>query len=184
MKYYELVAIFSATQSKEDIESALGRVREVLKKYSCEILRDEDLGRFRLAYQILRVQNGQYHLLAFQAEPAIVNSLNKDFALGGDLVRFSITESTEKALKKKYAICEYEAPTGEKTRKHTTRGSSRSKVSSKTPLKTKVAPSLVSSSVADDVVEDLVVKKPSSKPTMTTEEVEREIDKILEEKIL
>lgn len=169
MQYYELTAIFPTTQTQDETEAAFGRVLEILKKQDVEVVRKEGLGKFRLAYPIKHVQHGDYFLILFQAEAEKIKPIREALTLNGETLRFTIEQTDKGALKRVYKVIQYEAPVVERARRRILR-------------RPHLAPTPISKPAVPAPAPAPAPAAPA-KP-ISTEEIEEQIDKILEEKII
>ena len=63
---YEALVILNATGTDAELQQAVGRLEELIKKLGGAIDKSQSFGRRRLAYRIGRQQEGFYHLASFQ----------------------------------------------------------------------------------------------------------------------
>lgn len=92
IKNYEGVFIFSPSIKEEDIEKRLQEIAASIASQKGEVLKKETLGRRRLAYPILKNQEGVYHILNFKASSEAVNSVKSECRHIPDLIRFMIVK--------------------------------------------------------------------------------------------
>ena len=87
---YEALIIVKALGTDADVARAVAQVEEPVKKLGGRIANSKPLGRRRLAYRILRQQEGHYQLLEFQLDPAQVSELKRLLRLNESVVRFLV----------------------------------------------------------------------------------------------
>ncbi|NQV90542.1 30S ribosomal protein S6 [Candidatus Uhrbacteria bacterium] len=167
MKEYELLYIVGSQFTEEEIGGIQGVVAKLLEKADAKILRNESLGKIRLAYSIKKIQHGTYILVHFDAEGSALLDVNRRLGLTDEVLRHTILERPQGAVERVYELVSYVAPLSEeaKVEKETKRPSS----TTKSP--TKKAPEIELAPPAPAVAED---------PSLTMEELDQKLDKILE----
>lgn len=88
MQNYESMVIVRATLSEEEINAALGKIREMIEKAGGTVLQTESWGKRRLAYEIQREKKGAYLLLRFQAEGKLIAQLEHQYRLDETILKF------------------------------------------------------------------------------------------------
>lgn len=178
MKYYELLYIIPAT---EDWEATSGHVESVVKAQEMEILRHEEAGRFRLAYPMRHVRQGVYRLMVFRGEPRGIFPIETALRLERNVLRAMITASNESALKRPVNLMTFQEPAMPRdARDESVRRSSRPglrRVPGRVPAM--AATAVVAASPSAVAEPPKILAKP-----MSSDEIDQEIDKILEEKVL
>lgn len=96
---YEGMYVIRANLSEDARHKALEKIKEGITQAGGEILKEHEMGRKRLAYEINRQREGYYFLFYFTLPPAAVEELWKSYHINEDLLRF-ITLRTEKVLEK------------------------------------------------------------------------------------
>lgn len=162
MKYYQLLAILSPERQENEVKAAEDHIKELLKAQEAEAVRIENLGKIKLAYPIGNHRYGIYVLVIFKAEPKAIAVFKKAFQLTDGLARFDIAEVTEAALRRQYHLNAYQEPVVDHDRE---RDEARSRMR-------------VSAPAVAAVAKAVPVK------TITDEEVNAQIEKILDEKVL
>ncbi len=99
MNLYEKLIILDPNLDEKAREEQIGKVEEVITKQGGEILKSENLGRRKLAYEIKKRQKGDYILLLFKAPPSTIAELERFCRVVEPILKFIITK-----LKKKKQI--------------------------------------------------------------------------------
>ncbi|MDP3985414.1 MAG: 30S ribosomal protein S6 [bacterium] len=157
MYHYELLAIIPAQFTESEAQGIEGRVSEALSAQGISVTKTESLGKIKFAYPVNHVRHGYYRRFVFSTEPETITTLEKPLRLIDGLLRFSIVRTSEGASKKDYQLTAYQEPIVD-----------RDDMRSRSPRQT--AP----------------VQRPAAPAAapMTEKEVDAQIDKILEEKVL
>jgi len=96
---YEGMYILSATLSDDARHKALDKIKAGITGLGGEIRKVHEQGRRRLAYEINGHREGYYYILYFDAPPAAISELWREYHLNEDLIRF-LTLRTEKVMDK------------------------------------------------------------------------------------
>lgn len=163
VNYYELLVVIPTTQTDEEIVAAVDRVAQILTESGAEIKRREEVGKFRLTYPIRHLHHGSYHLFVFITESGAVRQINDKLRLSSGVIRFEISRSTPTAVGKRYFITQYQEPLVDRGEREVIRPRIQRPRTAPVPIQSIIAP--------------------TAEP-LSTEEIDKQIDKILEEKII
>ncbi len=89
-KTYEMLYFLAITLTDEEIKTIKNKIHEIFDKYQVTIIKEEDLGKRKLAYMIKRARHGYYALIEFNASPAIINNLRHQLKLMTEIIRYRI----------------------------------------------------------------------------------------------
>ncbi|MBI4089790.1 MAG: 30S ribosomal protein S6 [Candidatus Kerfeldbacteria bacterium] len=106
---YELMAIFPATLSEEEVAAAQVKVKTALTERGAAIETDQDFGKRKLAYPIKHVRQGVYHVYNFRAPKLGLQKLGSELQLMPEVLRHLImvrTVRTQAQLEAKAALRE------------------------------------------------------------------------------
>ena len=95
MKKYELIFILRADQPEAEMESRVGRVKEILGAHNGEVTQENHWGVRRLAYEIEYENRGNYMFLRFKSEGTAVADLDKFLRLDDQVLRHLIVVDEE-----------------------------------------------------------------------------------------
>ncbi|MCS7231411.1 MAG: 30S ribosomal protein S6 [Elusimicrobiota bacterium] len=99
-RYYEVVAIFSPVVKEEKIKSDIERIKSIISNCNGKIIKEEDWGRKKLAYEIKKFDEGIYYFIFCEIEKTTFpDELKKFFATNEDIIRYGI-KKIEKLKKK------------------------------------------------------------------------------------
>lgn len=91
MEKYELLYIIAAKFTDAEIEALMEKINGIITSVGGKVTEKMNLGRRKLAYPISHVRNGNYVLVHFDAEPAVMAKLNDFLRLSADILRHLIT---------------------------------------------------------------------------------------------
>lgn len=152
---YELMYILPPTLAENEVPSMAEKISVILKDNGAEISQDVDLGKKRLAYPISHHQYGYYRLLEMNSEPSNIAKMNSVLRLSPHVLRYQIIV---KPVKSQATVEREQALKARLAAKRQQRA-----LAAETPTITRYEP------VAPQA------------PTLTPEELEKKIEKILEE---
>lgn len=96
MNYYEDVVILDPNLDDTAIEETVQKIKDVITKQGGEILKTENWGRRKLAYELNKHQKGCYILLLFKAPPATITELEKLSKVLDAIIKFMVVKITKK----------------------------------------------------------------------------------------
>ncbi len=92
MHHYELLTIVTGKLADTEVPAVIQKVEEVLKKQECVIHYTQNLERRKLAYPIDHQMYGTYVLIEFDSEGEKIKNLEHDFRLSNELLRHVIVK--------------------------------------------------------------------------------------------
>jgi len=99
---YEGMYVIAANLSEDIKKHVIERIKASIEDNGGEIVKEHEIGRKRLAYEIEKHKEGYYLLLYFKALPGVITSLWKDYHLMGELLRFMTVRVDEVKEKLEY----------------------------------------------------------------------------------
>ena len=88
MNQYETVFILTPVLSDEQTKETVAKFKKVLTDKGAEIVNEEAWGLKKLAYQIEKKTSGSYFLIEFNAEPAVIKTLETAYRRDEKVIRF------------------------------------------------------------------------------------------------
>lgn len=99
-RYYEVVIIFSPVTKEEKIKKDIERVKNIISNCNGTIVKEEDWGKRKLAYEIKKFDEAIYYFISCEVEKTTFpEELKKFFATNEDIIRYGI-KKIEKIKKK------------------------------------------------------------------------------------
>ena len=119
MNIYENIVILNASLSDEEIETASGKIKDLIANSGGEILKTDVWGRRKLAYEIKKQKKGFYLLLVFKSPSAAIRKLEDYYKVFDPVVKYMVIKlekkQAEAALKSSAAAEAATAAPAEKT---------------------------------------------------------------------
>lgn len=100
MRSYETVVIFDATLEEEAIRPVLDRATAPITKDGGKVTTDR-WGKRRFAYELKHRWEGNYVLLAFEAEPSTIAEIDRVLYLADEVLRHKVIRLPEKVAANK-----------------------------------------------------------------------------------
>ena len=88
LNHYETVFITTPVLSESQMKEAVSKFKKYITDNKGEIVHEEDWGLKKLAYPIQKKSTGFYYLIQFQAEGAILSTLETEFKRDERIIRF------------------------------------------------------------------------------------------------
>ena len=88
MNHYETVFILNPVLSDKQIEEAVKKYVSLLESNKSKVGHKEDWGLKKLAYPIQNKNSGFYHLLQFESDAEVINSLEVEYRRDERIMRY------------------------------------------------------------------------------------------------
>ncbi len=88
MRLYETTLVIDSLIKSDDIERITRNLKEFISNNGGEVVRLEEWGKRRLAYEIEKKQYGYYIYIRYQAPPNIPKLLEREFRLNDNILRY------------------------------------------------------------------------------------------------
>ncbi len=100
MHIYESIFIINANLPDEETNAVIKKMQDVVAKQGAEMLKFEDWGKKKLAYEVKKQKRGHYAFFQFKGAPAAVSELERTYKMTDAVIKF-ITVRLEKELRVK-----------------------------------------------------------------------------------
>ena len=98
MAFYESIFILRSSVSEEEASAVQAKMREALEKHGASIIKTENWGKKKLAYEISHDRRGTYTFLQFEANGNVVSELERLYRLEDSILKFLTVRIDEKDL--------------------------------------------------------------------------------------
>jgi small subunit ribosomal protein S6 len=88
MRHYETIYIVNPNLSEEQYQDVLKRYSSLIEKNKGVVIKTEDWGTQRLAYNLKKSDKGSYVLLNYCGEPGLTAELERDLKLDDRILKF------------------------------------------------------------------------------------------------
>ncbi len=96
MNYYEKVMILNPDIDDNAVNETVDRVKNVILSKGGEVLKTENWGRRKLAYELNKHQKGNYVLLFFKSPPDTILELEKLSKVIDPIIKFMVVRIIKK----------------------------------------------------------------------------------------
>lgn len=96
MNYYEKVMIIDPNLDDSAAQDAVSKIKDVITKNSGEIIKEDNWGRRKLAYELNKQQKGNYFLLLFKAPSATILEIERMCKVLDPIIKFMVVKLTKK----------------------------------------------------------------------------------------
>ena len=100
MPIYESIFIINPNMSDDETNAVIKKMQDVVAKQGGEMVKSEDWGKKKLAYEVKKQKRGHYAFFQFKAAPAAVSELERTYKLTDAVIKF-LTVKLEKELRVK-----------------------------------------------------------------------------------
>ena len=92
LRPYEILIIVDPRPTDEEVAALLTQLGENIKSLGAEVVKMENWGKRRLAYDIRKQREGTYAVYEVSAEPAMVKEFERQLRLNEQVLRFLSTQ--------------------------------------------------------------------------------------------
>lgn len=90
MNFYESLFILNPALDETEVGKVVNKVGEFIKKSGGEILKIDNWGKKKLAYEVKKQKKGYYILLNFRMKPGTIGELERSLKLTDPVIKFLI----------------------------------------------------------------------------------------------
>ena len=99
MRKYETIFIINPDLSEEEIKGLIKKVREIVEGLQGQVLRIDEWGRRKLAYDLKKMSKGYYVLLHFIGKPQVLTEVERNLRLMDAVLKHQTVRLDEKGEK-------------------------------------------------------------------------------------
>lgn len=88
MESYESLFIIRPSLTDEETTSLIDKMKGVVEKHGATLMKVDNWGRKRLAYEVKRERKGTYVYLNFRGPGAVVGELERSYRLEDSIIKF------------------------------------------------------------------------------------------------
>jgi len=98
MAFYESIFILRSSVSEEEASAIQDKMRKGLEGHGASIIKEENWGKKKLAYDIAHDRRGTYTFLQFEAGGNVVSELERLYRLEDSVLKFLTVRVNEEDL--------------------------------------------------------------------------------------
>lgn len=88
MSIYESIFVVRTTLSDEDTNKLIEKMKSVLEKAGAQLLKLENWGKKKLAYEVKRERKGTFVYFHFKSAGGVVSELERSYRLEDSILKF------------------------------------------------------------------------------------------------
>ena len=96
MNLYEKVVILNPDLDDTATAETIDKIKDIIIKQGGEILKSENWGRRKMAYELNKHQKGNYFLLLFKSPPPTILELEKLYKVVDAIIKFMVVKISKK----------------------------------------------------------------------------------------
>lgn len=95
MRDYEIMTIHRPDLAETDVDSKVSEIESFLSESGASVTKRDLWGKRRFAYEIDHLSEGYYSVLSIQAQPEMVESLDRRLTFSDEVLRHKIVRVGE-----------------------------------------------------------------------------------------
>ncbi len=95
---YESIFILDPDIEDEAAQSAIEKIKGIITQGQGEILKVEDWGKRKLAYEVRKKSKGHYVLIHFSGTPALLSELERNYRVMDAVIKFQSVRLDERKV--------------------------------------------------------------------------------------
>ncbi|NIO04909.1 MAG: 30S ribosomal protein S6 [Proteobacteria bacterium] len=99
MRQYEIIFIINPDLSEEDTKGIIDKVKEIIQTLRGEVLKIDEWGQKKLAYDVKNHSKGYFVLLHFMGTPQILTEIERNLKIMDSVLKHQTVRLDEKAEK-------------------------------------------------------------------------------------
>jgi small subunit ribosomal protein S6 len=96
MRKYETIFILDPDLEEEQTLPIIEKIKGIITQASGEILKVEDWGKRKLAYEVKKKSKGHFILIHFLGSPALLSELERNFRVMDAVIKFQSVRLAER----------------------------------------------------------------------------------------
>ncbi|MCX8026711.1 MAG: 30S ribosomal protein S6 [Thermodesulfovibrionales bacterium] len=95
MNFYETAVILNPNLSDEETRSAISKITNLITSNGGEVLKVDNWGKRKLAYELNKHKMGFYSILLFKSPPDVIKKLEAYFKVFDVVIKFMVIKLTK-----------------------------------------------------------------------------------------
>ena len=98
MNFYESIFIARPSLMDEEVSKVIEKIKSIIEQGGGTVLKTENWGKKKLAYEVQKEKKGTYIFLHFQSEGKVVSDLERAYRLDDAVMKFLTLKLNKKDL--------------------------------------------------------------------------------------
>jgi small subunit ribosomal protein S6 len=103
MTVYETICIVKTSVSDDELSTLIAKIRGVIEKHGGEVLKVENWGKKKLAYEVRKEKKGTYVLQRFRGPGSVIAELERQYRVEDTIIKFLTVTCDAKLLAEEMA---------------------------------------------------------------------------------
>jgi small subunit ribosomal protein S6 len=103
MSVYETIFIVKTSATDEEAATLIAKVRAVIEKHGGEVMKVENWGKKKLAYEVRKEKKGTYVFYRFRGPGSLVAELERQYRVEDAIIKFLTVKCDPKLLAEEMA---------------------------------------------------------------------------------
>ncbi len=92
MNYYESIFVLRPTLEEEARGAVIAKFQDIIAKEGGEVVKLEEWGIKKLAYEIQKLREGYYVLVEFKAPTELPKELERNYKIADEVIRYNLVK--------------------------------------------------------------------------------------------
>ncbi|NPA15743.1 MAG: 30S ribosomal protein S6 [Deferribacteres bacterium] len=101
LRCYESVVVFVPELDEKELEEQIQWVKSIIEKNGGEIVKVDNWGKRKLAYEIEKRKEGYYVLFLFRSSGDLVEELERNYRINNNVIRYLTVKRKESECEEK-----------------------------------------------------------------------------------
>jgi small subunit ribosomal protein S6 len=110
MRKYETIFILDPDLEEEQSQSVIEKIKGIITQTNGEILKVEDWGKRKLAYEVKKKSKGHYILIHFSGSPTLLSELERNFRVMDAVIKYQSVRLGERQTSSSEGPIQEETP--------------------------------------------------------------------------
>jgi small subunit ribosomal protein S6 len=110
MRKYETIFIINPDLTEEESKTVIDKVKDIIQSVEGEVLKVEEWGKKKLAYDIRKMSRGLFVLLHFQGSAQGLTELERNLRLMDEVLKYQTVKLDEKTEKMAHMLSREKPP--------------------------------------------------------------------------
>ena len=98
MNFYENIVILNPSLSEEETTSSINKIADLIKGSGGEVLKVDNWGKRKLAYEINKQKMGFYILFLFKSPSSVIRKIEEYFKVFDPVMKFMVIKLNKKQI--------------------------------------------------------------------------------------
>ncbi len=100
MPFYESIFVVRPSLTDEDTQKIIEKMKGVVEKSGATVLKSENWGKKKLAYEVKRERKGTFIYLHFKSDGGVVSDLERSYRLEDSVIKFLTVRLEQEAVQR------------------------------------------------------------------------------------